>query len=158
MHYEMYMRAALSEASQAAAAGERADGAVAVLDEAMVAHGRAHVRGSGDPTAHAVVGVLREAARRLGGPSLSGITVFCTVEPCIMCVGALLESDADGLVYALADPFQGAAGSLIQLADSDLLPRRLRIVSGILQGEAADLRPDLREGRPAAFPGFARAR
>ncbi len=158
MHYEMYMRAALSEASQAAAAGERADGAVAVLGDAMVAHGRAHVRGSGDPTAHAVVGVLREAARRLGRPSLSGITVFCTVEPCIMCVGALLESDADGLVYALADPFEGAAGSRIQLADSDLLPRRLRIISGILQEEAADLRPDLREGRPAAFPGFARAR
>lgn len=157
MHYEMYMRAALSEASQAAAAGEFADGAVAVLDEAMVAHGRAQVRSLGDPTAHAVIGVLREAARRLGRPSLSGITVFCTVEPCIMCVGALLETDADGLVYALADPL-GAAGSLIQLADSDLLPRRLRIVSGILQEEAADLRPDLREGRPAAFSGFARAR
>ncbi|MDQ3492542.1 MAG: nucleoside deaminase [Chloroflexota bacterium] len=157
MHYEMYMRAALSEASQAAAAGELADGAVAVLDEAMVAHGRAQVRALGDPTAHAVIGVLREAARRLGRPSLTGVTVFCTVEPCIMCVGALLESDADGLVYALADPL-GAAGSLIQLADSDLLPRRLRIVSGILQEEAADLRPDLREGRPAAFPGFARAR
>ena len=158
MHYEMYMRAALSEASLASTAGERADGAVAVLDEAMVAHGRAQVRATGDPTAHAVVTVLREAARRLARPSLSGLTVFCTVEPCIMCVGALLESDADALVYALADPVDGAAGSLIQLADSDLLPRRLRIVSGILQEEAADLRPDLREGRSAAFPGFARAR
>ena len=98
------MRAALSEAAQAAHAGERADGAVAVLDEAMVAHGRESVRASGDPTAHAVLIAVREAATRLGRRSLAGLTVFCVVEPCAMCVGALQQADADGVVYALADP------------------------------------------------------
>ncbi len=57
-----------------------------------------------------------------------------------MCVGALLESDADGVVYALADPVSGAAGSVVQLAAGDRLPRRLHVVSGILQGDAAELR------------------
>ena len=144
------MSAALSEARAAGRAGERPDGAVAVLDDAMVAHGREHVVTSGDPTAHAVVVAIRDAARRLGRPSLSGLTVFSAVEPCAMCVGALLASDADCVVFALADPKDGACGSAVQLADSDQLGRRLLIVSGILQAEAADIRPDLRNGRAAA--------
>ncbi|HSH21565.1 MAG TPA: nucleoside deaminase [Candidatus Caenarcaniphilales bacterium] len=140
MNYELYMGAALAEARAAAAAGERPDGAVAVLDDAMVAHGREQVQSTGDPTAHAVILVLREAARRLGRPSLSGLTVFVASEPCAMCVGALLESDADGLVYALADPRSGACGSVLQVAHSQQLPHRLRVVSGIMQAQAEDLR------------------
>lgn len=151
------MRTALAESVAAAATGERADGAVAVLGDAMVAHGREQVVSAGDPTAHAVVVVLREAARRLGRASLAGVTVFCAVEPCTMCVGALLQSDADALVYALADPLEGAAGSCLQLADTDRLPRRLHVVSGILQADAAGLRPDLRNGRTVTRD-FARAR
>ena len=143
VNYELYMRAALSEAVAAAAAGEAADGAVAVMDEAMVAHGRVSVRGSNDPTAHAVMGAIRGAARRLGRPSLSGVTVFAMVEPCAMCVGALIQSDADGLVFALRDPSDGACGSRLQLAEAAGAPRRLRVVSGILRDDAADLRPDL---------------
>jgi tRNA(adenine34) deaminase len=158
VNYELYMCAALSEARAAARAGERADGAVAVVDDAMVAHGREHVVASGDPTAHAVVVALREAARRLGRHSLAGLTVFCAVEPCPMCVGALLASDADGVVFALADPRDGACGSAVQLADSDSLGRRLLIVSGILQAEAADIRPDLRNGRAEAGRGAAAGR
>lgn len=139
MNYELYMSAALSEARAAAAAGERADGAVAVLDEAMVAHGREQIRASGDPTAHAVVVAIREAARRLGRPTLRGLTVFSALEPCAMCVGALLEADADGIVYALDDPGAGAAGSAVQLARNQALPQRLHVVSGILQAEAAEV-------------------
>ncbi len=137
------MGAALAEAAAAAAAGERADGAVAVVDEAMVARGRPSLQSTGDPTSHAVVSAIREAARRLGRPSLAGVTLFCVVEPCTMCVGALLEADADGIVYALADPNQGACGSVVQLAATGRGARRLRVVSGILAQEAADLRPDL---------------
>ena len=96
------MAAALAEASSAAAAGERVDGAVAVLDDAMVASACDRVRGSGDPTAHAVIGTLREAAERLGTTSLSGLTVYVVREPCAMCVGAMLESDVDGVVFAVA--------------------------------------------------------
>jgi tRNA(adenine34) deaminase len=158
VNYELYMRAALAESAAAAATGERADGAVAVLGEAMVAHGREQVVSAGDPTAHAVVVVLREAARRLGRASLSGVTVFCVVEPCAMCVGALLQSDADGLVYAVADPVEGAAGSCLQLADTDLLPRRLHVVSGILQADPAAGRPDLRNGRASMKRDLARLR
>jgi tRNA(adenine34) deaminase len=140
VNYELYMGAALAEARAGAAAGERADGAVAVLGDAMVARGHEDVRATGDPTAHAVMNVLREAARRLGQPRLAGVTVFAIHEPCPMCVGALLASDADGLVYALADSLSGAAGSAIQLATNVNLPQRLHVVSGIMQAEAAELR------------------
>lgn len=133
------MGAALSEAAAAAAAGERADGAVAVVDDAMVARGRPGIRAAGDPTAHAVVAAVRETARRLGRPSLAGVTVFCVVEPCVMCVGALLEADVDGVVYAVADPVQGACGSTIQLTGRGPGPRGLRVVSGILGQEATEL-------------------
>ena len=133
------MSAALAEARAGAAKGERPEGAVAVLGDAMVARGHDEVQANGDPTAHAVITVLREAARRLGHPSLSGVTVFATHEPCPMCVGAMLASDADGLVYALRDQMTGAAGSAIQLAASDRLPQRLHVVSGIMQAEAAEL-------------------
>lgn len=143
MNYELYMRAALAEAAQAARAGERADGAVAVLDEAMVAHGRDEVRGSGDPTAHAVITAVREAATRLGRRSLAGLTVFAVVEPCAMCIGALQQADADGIVFALADPVEGACQSAVNLAGARGLPRRLDVVSGILREDAAKLRPDL---------------
>lgn len=140
MNYELYMSAALSEARAAQAAGESADGSVAVLDEAMVARGRSQVSMSGDPTAHAVVAVLREAARKLGRSDLSGLIVFTTIEPCTMCVGALLESNVDGLVFAMSDARAGACGSVVQLTNGSALPRRLSVVSGIMEREAAELR------------------
>lgn len=143
MNYELFMRAALAEAAQARRDGERANGAVAVLDEALVAHGRESVLSSGDPTAHAVMIALREAATRLRRRSLAGMTIFCVVEPCPMCVGALLECDTDGVVYALADPNEGACLSAIRMAEGSGLRRRLNVVSGILQEDAADLRPDV---------------
>ena len=139
MHYELYMRAAISEAAAAAARGERCDGAVAVLDDAMVASAADAVRSGGDPTAHAVIVTLREAADRLATTSLSGVTVYAVVEPCAMCVGALLESDVDGLVYAVPDPASGAAGSALQLARNGALGRHLDVVSGILRDDAAEL-------------------
>jgi tRNA(adenine34) deaminase len=140
MHYELYMAAALAEASSAAAAGERVDGAVAVLDDAMVASACDRVRGSGDPTAHAVIGTLREAAERLGTTSLSGLTVYVVREPCAMCVGAMLESDVDGVVFAIPDPRSGAAGSVLQLARGvNGHAHRLNVVSGILEADAAEL-------------------
>ena len=143
MNYELYMRAALAEAAQARAAGERANGAVAVLDEALIAHGREAIRSTGDPTAHAVIIALREAAIRVGRWSLAGTTVFCVVEPCAMCVGALQQCDADGVVFALADPTEGACASAVNLAQAAGLPRRLNVVSGILRDDAAELRKDI---------------
>lgn len=158
MHYELYMAAALAEASAAASAGERVDGAVAVLDDAMVASACDRVRGSGDPTAHAVVGTLREAADRLGTTSLSGLTVYVVREPCAMCVGAMLASDVDGVVFAVPDPLAGAAGSALQLArGGDGHSHRLNVVSGILEADAMELlaraeRPSTPRSTDAAAP------
>ncbi len=110
MNYELFMRAALAEADAAAATGDLADGAVAVMDEAM---SRAAVTPAvpGRSTAHAVVSVIREASHRLGRGSLAGISLFCVVEPCLLSVGAVLAADIDGIVYALADPGEGACGA-----------------------------------------------
>jgi tRNA(Arg) A34 adenosine deaminase TadA len=153
MNYELYMRAALSEAAAAAAAGDLADGAVAVMDEAMVARGRDARRSAGDPTAHAVLAAIREASHRLGRASLAGVTLFCAVEPCVMCAGALLQADLDGVVYALADARDGACGSRHRVAGQGVPGSRLRVVSGILADEAAELRPDLRgDGLVGATP------
>jgi tRNA(Arg) A34 adenosine deaminase TadA len=144
VNYEMYMSAALSEARAAATRGEIADGAVAVLNEALVASAHCQVVATGDPTAHSVLMVIREAARRLGRTDLSGIVVFTALEPCAMCVGALLEADADGIVFALADARTGATAALAQ--------GRLSVVSGIMQREAAELKatPASAFGGPAA--------
>jgi tRNA(Arg) A34 adenosine deaminase TadA len=154
VNYELYMGGALSEARAAAAAGESADGAVAVLDEALVARGQNQVLATGDPTAHSVVIVVREAARRLGRTDLSGVVVFTAVEPCAMCVGALLESDVDGVVYAMPDAIGGACGSAVQLTTGALLPRRLEVVSGIMQREATEMHDG---ARPALRAPVARA-
>jgi len=139
MNYELFMGEALAEARTAFARGERPIAAVAVVDEAMVARAHDRVRETNDPTAHAVVVALREAARKLGTARLADATIFTTLEPCSMCVGALLESDVEALVYALPNHVDGAAGTVLQLAQHDRLPRRVRIVSGIRRDEAEEL-------------------
>ena len=142
MHYELFMGAALGEARVALEHGERPRGAAAVLGDALVASGHEEVVERTDPTAHAVMVTLREAAGRLGTRSLAGATIFATVEPCPMCVGAMLEADVDCLVYALPDPISGAAGSVVQLANNPALPRRVDLISGILRADAAELQED----------------
>lgn len=133
------MGEALAEARSAANAGERPHAAVAVLDEAMVARGHHRVRETGDPTAHAVIVALREAARRVGADRLRDVTIFSTIEPCAMCIGALLASDVEELVYAVPNTVDGAAGTVIQVADHASLGRRLRVVSGIRRDEVEEL-------------------
>src|SRR5215216_6150549 len=122
MNYELFMGEAVAEARNALALGERPIAAVAVVDEAMVARAHDRVRESNDPTAHAVVVALREAARKLGRDRLANATIFTTVEPCVMCVGALLESDVAALVFAMPNEREGAAGTIIQLAQHPDLP------------------------------------
>ena len=139
MNYELYMGEALAEARTAISRGERAHAAVAVMDEAMVARGHERVVETNDPTAHAVIVALREAARRLGSARLQDITIFATVEPCAMCVGAMLTSDVEALVFAAPDPRDGAAGSVVQLADNAAMGRRIKVVSGIRRAEAEEL-------------------
>ena len=139
MNYELFMGEALAEARAAAGRGRPAVGAIAVMDEAMVARGSYRVDDVDDPTAHPVMTALREAARRLGTMRLSDLTVFTTLEPCAMCVGALLACDAAALVYAAPTPVDGAAGTVLQLAQHASLGRRIQVVSGIRREEAEDL-------------------
>ena len=139
MNYELFMGEALAEAQLAVARGERPIAAVAVVGEAMVARAHDRVEQADDPTAHAVVVALREAARRLGRARLADVTIFTTMEPCAMCVGALLESDVEALVYAVPNGRDGAAGTVVQLAQHASMPRRIKVVSGIRREEAEAL-------------------
>src|ERR671911_2051354 len=111
MNYELFMGEALAEAELAIERGERPVAAVAVVDEAMVARAHDRVEETNDPTAHAVVVALREAARRLGRGRLADATIFTTHEPCAMCVGALLQADVEALVFAMPNDRDGAAGT-----------------------------------------------
>ncbi len=139
MNYELFMGEALAEAQLAVARGERPVAAVAVVNDAMVARAHDRVNETNDPTAHAVVVALRDAARKLGTSQLGEATIFATLEPCAMCVGALLASDVQALVFAAPNELEGAAGTVIQLAQQPALPRRMQVVSGIRRREAEDL-------------------
>jgi tRNA(adenine34) deaminase len=139
MNYELYMGEAIEEARAAVGRGERPHAAVAVLDEAMVARGHDRVLETDDPTAHAVIVALREAARRVGSGRLRDVTMFATMEPCPMCVGALLASDVEALVFAMPNRAEGAAGTRVQLAEHPGLGRRLKVVSGIRRDEVEEL-------------------
>jgi tRNA(adenine34) deaminase len=139
MNYELFMGEALEEAKLALTRGERPVAAVAVVDDAMIVRAHDRVQETNDPTAHAVVVALRETARKLGSVRLADATIFSTQEPCPMCVGALLASDIDALVYAAANERYGAAGTILQLAQHPDLPRRIKLVSGIRRDEAERL-------------------
>ena len=139
MNYELFMGEALAEAQLALSRGERPDAAVAVVNEAMVVRAHDRVHETNDPTAHAVVVALREAARKLGTARLADATIFATREPCTMCVGALLESDVEALVFAVPNDRDGAAGTVVQLAQHAAMPRRIKVVSGIRREEAEAL-------------------
>jgi len=152
------MGEALAEAQQALARGERPDAAVAVVNDAMVARAHDRVQQSNDPTAHAVVVALREAARKLGSTRLGEATIFATREPCSMCVGALLESNVETLVYAVPNAVDGAAGSVVQLAQHEGLPRRMKVISGIRRDEAEELLGATNGATPVAARPRASAR
>jgi tRNA(adenine34) deaminase len=139
MNYELFMGEALAEARVALDQGKTPIGAVAVVNDAMVARAHDRVSETGDPTAHAVVVALREASRKLGDSGLADATIFVTREPCPMCVGALLACDVDALVFATGNAVDGAAGTVLQLAQDSRLARRLKVVSGIRCDEAEEL-------------------
>ena len=139
MNYELYMAEAIAEARRGAQDGEEAVGAVAVIDDAMVARDHQRSATTGDPTAHAVLLTIQAAARKLDRRRLAEATIFATREPCAMCVGALIESRVRALVYAVPNPERGAAGSVIQLARDPNLGHQISVVSGVRESEARRL-------------------
>lgn len=140
------MREALAEAQQAAAAGEIPVGAVVVWQERIIGRGRNHKEASADPTAHAELLALREAGQARGGWRLSGATLYCTLEPCCMCAGALVNARVETLVYAVADPKTGAAGSVYDLVRSPWLNHCLKVIPGVLADEVRALMQSFFEG------------
>ncbi|HEV2126845.1 MAG TPA: tRNA adenosine(34) deaminase TadA [Chloroflexota bacterium] len=131
-----WMRLALDEAEAAAHAGDVPVGAVAVADGTLV--GRQHNRKEElcDPTAHAEILLLREVSERLGRWRLPDVTIYCTMEPCAMCAGAMVQARLGRLVYAMPDPRGGGAGSVFDILNSPVLNHRVATTSGVLMPEA----------------------
>lgn len=139
MDHERWMREALVEARLAAAEGEIPVGAVVVFDGAIIGRGHNCKESSADPTAHAEIVAIREAAVNRGAWRLSGATLYCTLEPCTMCAGAMVNARIERLVYAVRDPKTGAAGSVYDIVRSPWLNHRLQVQSGVLEGEVRAL-------------------
>ena len=133
------MRAALDEARVAAREGEIPVGAVVVWQDQIIGRGRNRKETLHDPTAHAEILALREAAETRGGWRLPDTTLYCTLEPCCMCAGALVNARVDTLVYGVRDPMTGAAGSVYDLVRSPWLNHRLKVVPGVLSDEIEEL-------------------
>ena len=133
------MQEAVALARAAGEAGEVPVGAVAVLEGRVVGRGRNSREAARDPTAHAELIALQEAARTLGRWRLSGVTVFVTLEPCAMCAGAMVLARIDRLVYAASDPKTGAVGSLLDHSADPRLNHRFPVERGLLADEAGEL-------------------
>ena len=136
--HEVFMRQALAQAREALAAGEVPVGAVIVRDEGVVAAGFNQPISAVDPTAHAEVVALRRAAAFVGNYRLTGTVLYVTVEPCLMCVGALIHARVATLVYGAEEPKGGAVRSVVRLEDLRL-NHRVDVVAGVLEQECRDL-------------------
>jgi tRNA(adenine34) deaminase len=133
------MRLAIAEAREAESAGEVPVGAVLVRDGEIIGRGRNMPIGTCDPTAHAEVGALREAAIRLGNYRLPGSILYVTLEPCIMCAGALRHARIARVVYGAADPKSGAAGTVIDVCRGAGANHDMEVTGGVLADECGDL-------------------
>lgn len=134
---EAWMRRALELAEQAEREGEVPIGAVLILNGELVAEGWNQPLSTNDPTAHAEIVALRAAAARLGNYRLPGATLYVTLEPCVMCAGALVQARVARLVYGAPDPQRGAAGSVFKLLTAPALNHRAEITSGVLGNECS---------------------
>jgi len=132
---EEFMREALAEAHAAGEGNEVPVGAIVVIDGSVMGRGRNAVIKTSDPTAHAEIVALREAAQKVGNYRLSGATVYSTIEPCAMCAGALVHARIARLVYGAPDPKAGAVHTHFNVCSTDFLNHRVSVEGGILEGE-----------------------
>jgi tRNA(adenine34) deaminase len=147
MSYELYMRLALKEAEDAFNEGEVPVGAVLVIKGEIIAHGHNKRESTFDPTAHAEVIVLREAAQKIKNWRLTCATLYVTKEPCIMCAGAMVNARLGRLVYGCGDTKAGAVQSLYRLLSDKRLNHQVEVVSGVLEEECAALLKKFFKGR-----------
>ena len=139
MDDEYFMREALSMARSAECLGEVPVGAVVVLDGVIVGRGFNSPIGESDPTAHAEIAALRDAARNLENYRLPGCELFVTLEPCAMCAGAILHSRIARVVYGARDPKTGVHGSVVDLFAVERLNHHTRVEGGVLADECGRL-------------------
>ncbi|HZP06679.1 MAG TPA: tRNA adenosine(34) deaminase TadA [Terracidiphilus sp.] len=133
------MQIALAQAREAAEAGEVPIGAIVATPSHIVGFGQNRVLRDFDPTAHAEIVAIREAASVLGNYRLNGCTLYVTLEPCAMCAGAMIHARLDRLVFAAADPKAGACGSVLAVLNHPQLNHQMRVEQGILAEESAEL-------------------
>ncbi|MDY6981023.1 MAG: tRNA adenosine(34) deaminase TadA [Pseudomonadota bacterium] len=147
---EFWMQRALELARRAEAAGEVPVGAVVVLDEQAIGEGWNQPIGSHDPSAHAEMRALRAAAQRSANYRLPGTTLYVTLEPCVMCAGAIIHARVKRVVFGARDPKTGAAGSVFDILNSDKHNHRVEIRGDVLAGECASLLTGFFQSRRAA--------
>ena len=138
MSHEEFMRRALTEARRASEAGEVPVGAVVVSDGTIVGAGFNQPIGTADPTAHAEIVALRAAGKTLGNYRLSGASLYVTVEPCLMCVGAIVHARIGTVIYGVPDPKGGAIRSILD-SSTLALNHRFEAEEGVLADECRDL-------------------
>ena len=132
-----FMQEALVEARSAGAAGEVPVGAVLVHDGQILARSGNRTIRDNDPTAHAEIIVLREAARRLGNHRLARATLYVTIEPCSMCAGAVIQARVSRVVYGADDPKGGAVRTCFQILSDPRLNHQVEVTSGVLAADCA---------------------
>jgi tRNA(adenine34) deaminase len=137
-----FMRAALEEARAAAERGEVPVGAVVVINDEIVARAGNRTIADCDPTAHAEVIALREAAKRIGNYRLVGAALYVTIEPCAMCAGAMIQARIAKVVYGAEDAKGGAVRSCFEVLDHPQLNHRVEVTAGVLADEAAAVLKD----------------
>jgi tRNA(adenine34) deaminase len=134
-----WMELALEEARLAAAADEVPVGALVIKDGEVLGRGHNHNLRQNDPTAHAEILALRQAATRLGNHRLIGCVMVATMEPCSMCAGALVHARIARLVYGARDPKAGAAGSVLQVLNHPSLNHKIEVTAGVLAGKCSEI-------------------
>jgi tRNA(adenine34) deaminase len=139
---EYFMTAALEQARLARASGEVPIGAVLVIGDEIVARGFNQPIGRTDPTAHAEIVAIRSAAAQMGNYRLTGSTLYVTVEPCLMCVGALVHARVGQVIYGAPEPRWGALVSSLQAHEAPGLNHRLAVTGGVLEQECRLLMQD----------------
>jgi len=136
---EEFMREALALASQSSHGGEVPVGAVLVIDGVIAGRGSNAPIARADPTAHAEILAIRQAAAQAGNYRLTGATLYCTLEPCVMCAGALVAARIGRLVFGARDLRFGGVRSKFQVADATVLNHQVEVVEGVLAVECVEL-------------------
>ena len=133
---ERWMRLALEQARQAESEGEVPVGAVVVIDDKVIGQGRNQSLGFHDPSAHAEIMAMREAGKTLSNYRIPGSTLYVTLEPCVMCAGAILHARVERVVFGARDEKTGAVGSIANLLENPLANHRCRVTADILSEQS----------------------